>query len=264
VREPRLVAPAKTGMEDANSLIAAWGTETNVYDGIGVAESLDAQFTRTRDQAATWEKVVPMSAAGAIAEFESQIRVDDSVDEVYALVMASDATGSEAIFTHGRVVDVPSTIGTIVCLGDGTGTPCPCGNESATDTGEGCMNSTGRGALLTATGSKSVAADDLLLEVQGVPSQTYALLFIASEYHPFFSSGFINGDGVTCLGGTTARVAIVQANAAGTLQFPTGLASAWSVMAGDTRVFQVGYRDGGSLCGSGFNFTNALSVPFQP
>ncbi|WP_145205438.1 choice-of-anchor O protein [Planctomycetes bacterium Poly30] len=264
VREPRLVAPAKTGMEDGNSLIAAWGTETNVYDGIGVAMSLDAQFTRTRDQAGTWEKVVPMSAAASMGEFESQIRVDDSVDEVYALVMASDAAGSEALFTHGRVVDVPATIGTIVCLGDGTGTPCPCGNESATDTGEGCMNSTGRGALLTATGSDSVAADDLLLGVEGLPSSTFALLFMAPNYGPYFSSGFMNGDGLTCLGSPAARVAIVQADAAGVLQFPTGLASTWTLDAGDTGVFQAGYRDASSTCGFGFNITNALSVSFQP
>lgn len=264
VREPRLVAPAKTGMEDSHSLIAAWGTETNVYDGIGVAMSLDAQFTRTRDQAETWEKVVPMSAAGSLGEFESQIRVDDAVDSVYAVVMASGPQGSEAIFTRGEVVDMPTTVGTIVCLGDGTGTPCPCANESATDTGEGCMNSTGRGALLTASGSESVTTDDLLLQVEGLPASTFALLFIASDYGPYYSSGFMNGDGLTCLGVPAVRAAIVQADSAGVLQFSTGLASAWGIQAGASRIFQVGYRDGGSPCGAGFNISNALAVSFQP
>ena len=264
VREPRLVAPAKTGTEDPDSLVVAWGTETNVYEGLGAAMPLDAEFSRSRDQAGTWEKVVPVSASPILAEFESQIRVDDPADSIYAVVMSSGPAGSEALFTRGTTVDLPTTLGTITCIGDGTASDCPCGNESATDTGEGCANSTGRGGLLLAQGSASVAADDMVLDVSGLPPMSTGLLFVGSSYGPFFSSGHTNGDGLLCLGGPVERSILFIATSAGEASLAHNLVAAHSILAGETRLFQIAYRDAASVCGPGYNMTNGLSVTFLP
>ncbi len=59
------------------------------------------------------------------------------------------------------------------CMGDGSdGGVCPCGNESAPGAMEGCINATGAGAMLSASGSASISADTLVLQVtQAVPNE---------------------------------------------------------------------------------------------
>lgn len=97
VLEPRLVGPANTGTQDDKSFVVAWGTETNVYEGIEVSRPLDVSITRTRDQGTTWEKVMPMAMTHR-AEFESQIRLDDTVDQIYALWMRKNASSQDVMF----------------------------------------------------------------------------------------------------------------------------------------------------------------------
>ena len=100
VKEPRLVAPSKTGTENQAAFIAAWGTETNVYEGLEAAVPLDIEITRTFDQGATFETVGAVSAT-THGEFESQLRVDDQVENVYATWMDSSAAGTDARFARG-------------------------------------------------------------------------------------------------------------------------------------------------------------------
>ncbi|MCB9880937.1 MAG: exo-alpha-sialidase [Planctomycetes bacterium] len=117
VLEPRLVGPANTGAQDDKSFVVAWGTETNVYEGLAVAESLDGFITRTRDQGATWEKVMPVAMTGK-PEYELQLRMNDDVGKVYATWMRSEATAKDLMFAASGNplwidVDVnPVTIGT--------------------------------------------------------------------------------------------------------------------------------------------------------
>ena len=50
----------------------------------------------------------------------------------------------------------------------------------------------------------------------------------------------------------------------GTSSTSVNIAVKGQVSAGQTRRYQVWYRDPGGPCGSGFNFTNGLEVEFVP
>lgn len=264
VREPRLIAPAKTGTEDPNIMIAAWGTETNVYEGIGTPESLDTYFTRTPDQGASWEPVVPLVASSSAGVFETQLRVNDDASEIYAVAMVDDGTQADAVFTVGTTVDIPSTIGMLYCIGDGTAGDCRCGNTSPTDTGAGCANSTGAGGLLLASGSASVAADDLSVSLSGLPSQALALLFVGTDFSAFGATGQLLGNGRLCIGGPLTRSTLFSSDVSGAASQAGGYASEFNAAAGSSFHLQVMYRDVSGPCGFGFNSTNALRITFLP
>ncbi|MDP6537962.1 MAG: L-type lectin-domain containing protein [Planctomycetota bacterium] len=146
------------------------------------------------------------------------------------------------------------------CFGDGSGTACPCGNPGGPQ--EGCGNSTGAGAMIAATGSSSVAADDLGLTGAGLLPFQPALLF-AGENAVNNGDGVVFGDGLRCAGGTVKRLGVRNGDGAGDAAWGPGLANQGGWQPGDTRRFQIWYRDpAGSPCGSGFNLSHGLEIPF--
>ncbi len=90
VKEPRLVKTPGSGMgcntldpassiypencQDKNTLIIAWGTESNVYGHIGGSEEFDVYYTRTTDKGETFEEPVVVEGIGDNNRFESQLR----------------------------------------------------------------------------------------------------------------------------------------------------------------------------------------------
>lgn len=148
------------------------------------------------------------------------------------------------------------------CFGDGSGTPCPCGNEAGV--GEGCLNTTNLGATLTPSGSAGVAADDLVFQAhQLVPGQP-GLLF-AGTIAVNGGAGSMFGDGLRCAGIGAVRLGISAASAGGEATWGPGLATLGGWSAGDISRFQVWYRDpGNSVCGSGFNLTHGVEVTWVP
>lgn len=97
VKEPRLVGTPKTGNQDDAAFIAAWGTETNVYEGVDFPVPVDIQITRTFDQGATFDPVVPLAAAPS-SEYECQLRVTPDGAKVAAAWMDADGISKEARF----------------------------------------------------------------------------------------------------------------------------------------------------------------------
>ncbi len=148
------------------------------------------------------------------------------------------------------------------CLGDGTTGFCPCGNEAGP--GEGCMNSTGSGATLAALGSTDLAVDSLSFTALGmIPGQS-ALLFVANNQLNG-GAGLPFGDGLRCAGGGLVRLGVEMPNPAGGAGWGPGLAAKGGWSAGDTRYFQVWYRDPSiGPCNGDFNLTHGLEVVFQP
>ena len=141
------------------------------------------------------------------------------------------------------------------------GTGCPCGND---DWLAGCTNSTGAGASLVPIGSASAAADDLAFQGRDLLSGQAALLFVANNAvnggagNPF-------GDGLRCAGGGLVRLGVRMPNAAGVADWGPGMAAAGGWTSGDTRRFQVWYRDPvGSPCGNSFNLSHGIEVEFVP
>ncbi len=140
----------------------------------------------------------------------------------------------------------------------------PCGNP---DPSAGCRNSTGVGGLLSASGTTSVAADDLVLTATGLPVNQFGIFYYgtAQVSVPF-------GDGLRCVGGQTRRILPPQnSGLSGTMTLGPGIVAtsltyppAFWITAFSTWNFQCWYRDPAGPCASSFNFTNGMSVSFVP
>jgi hypothetical protein len=157
-------------------------------------------------------------------------------------------------------------VGTMLCAGDGSGTACPCANESSPSGGLGCKNAYGIGAALGACGSTSIAADDLALSARCMVRGTPVML-ACGDGTAGGGAGVLYGDGLFCLGGTLRRLGVqttVNPAGFGTAIFGPGLAASGPFGPGDTRYFQAIYRDPQGPCGFRFNTTNALRVTFTP
>jgi hypothetical protein len=125
----------------------------------------------------------------------------------------------------------------------------------------GAPNSAGAGAAISATGSASISASDLVLHVNGCPPLQSGLFFYGTQQLdlPF-------GNGVRCVGGTTIRLPLLTTSGGGLAAIildydalpPNG-----RILPGSSWNFQFWYRDpaGG---GANFNLSNASRIDFQP
>ena len=140
----------------------------------------------------------------------------------------------------------------------------PCGNVDAS---AGCTNSSGVGALLSATGTSSVANDDLVLTMSSLPNNKFGIFFMGTSqvFAPF-------GDGHRCVGGQIFRYnPPINSGAGGSISLGpivgfsiANFVPAGHIMAGSTWNFQGWYRDPMGPCGSAFNLTNASGISFIP
>ena len=73
------------------------------------------------------------------------------------------------------------------------------------------------------------------------------------------------GDGLRCAGTNVVRLQVLNADASGESLSSLNVALAGGVAAGDSRAYQLWYRDpGGSPCGTGFNTTNGVLATWVP
>lgn len=159
-------------------------------------------------------------------------------------------------FDNVRVV---ASTGSTYCFGDGSGATCPCGNLGAA--GEGCLNSSGSGALLDATGSASVSNDTLSFSSTQLPANKSSLLFTGVLELPATQ---ILGDGLLCTGGLLTRLGVVNSSATGEANWGGGLIGTYGWNAGETRYFQVWYRDTAtSPCAQAFNTSNGYAIQIE-
>jgi hypothetical protein len=156
------------------------------------------------------------------------------------------------------------------CFGDGTGFPCPCGNNGGP--GRGCENSSATGGgLLSATGNASVGTDTLVITASGLRPTALGVLFQSTAA----DTGHAFGDGVSCLSGTLKRL-YKKSAVGGTIVMPSGLDPSVSaasaakgdpLSAGSLRNLGLAYRDPLNFCNpppATFNGTNMLRVVWGP
>ena len=206
-------------------------------------------FSATDDEQVSWT-----NTSGAVATYYIQV-------VVYNSTFNGDCNNYDMqIAGSGGVLATP------FCYGDGTAdvgsgaVGCPCGNNSALDAGEGCSSSLGYGAILTTAGTAIVANDDLSFSIsQGRANQPGLLVQGSTLIAVPFK------DGVLCMGNPTERVEVVflDANGAGTTT--SSIVTNGNVSAGDTRYYQMWFRDPGGVspCGSGSNFTQGLMLTWN-
>lgn len=145
----------------------------------------------------------------------------------------------------------------------------PGGACLATSYCESTPNSAGAGAMISHTGSMSVAANDLLLLSSGAPAHAFGTFFYGAQgtQVPF-------GDGYLCVApgalGVFRLLPIQVADGAGSTQRHLDLSQPPAgggpglIQIGSTWHFQHWYRDVQGPGGTGFNLTDGLSVTFCP
>ena len=156
--------------------------------------------------------------------------------------------------------------GTPFCAGDGTGTACPCGNNSPGGSDAGCLSSLGVGGKLRATGFASLAADTVVLDGADLPNSSALYFQGTTQQNGGMGTAF--GDGLRCAGGAIARLATVT-NVGGMSQYPTGAQPSVSVKGGiaapGIRTYQIWYRNAAAFCtASTFNLSNGLQLTWVP
>ncbi len=170
------------------------------------------------------------------------------------------------------------------CYGDGGALPgcrpCACGNNAPAGSQTGCLNSSGTGTRLVASGLACVSADTLRFDISGAPVGSVAILQAGIGRLPLAGlcppgTGLTPAalDGLRCIGGPTIRYGLRAVVAPGVGASPWGapggpaggIIAAGGFAAGTTRQFQVTHRDFATVnCMTGLNTSNAVQIVFTP
>lgn len=216
---------------------------------------------------------VTVGAGGGLARFGGQIygctsgsggsnelfTVDPLTGVATFVGVISGPLSSVGFYALGST-DGGGAIGAPYCFGDGAGAICPCANFGGR--GEGCSNTSGGGARLSAGGFASLQFDTFRLEVEGVPGSKPGLILRGAN-----AIANPAGDGLLCTGGQSLRSQIqVTQNGLTTFNdFQGAPFGASSFGIGAPTHYQFWYRDPQSVCGgAGFNFSNGYAVTWLP
>ena len=201
---------------------------------------------------ATW----PITGFGPLSCVIEDLDGDGDLD-----LAAANNGGSISTLRGCRISGRP------MCAGDGSGTPCPCGNDSVPGENTGCVHSGGLAGRLRGEGSARLALDGLVLRADQMTAQA-ACLYLQGTTLENGGAGVLLGDGLLCVGGALVRLGIAT-NAAGASHYPgpghPTLSVRGAVLTPGVRVYQTWYRNAGAYCAPGTNnTTNALRVLWAP
>ena len=192
---------------------------------------------------------------------------DSGANEHYAETFSNGAWNDQPVGGNNTVqgfyvefgdVSIPN----LFCGGDGAGTTsCPCGNPGNSDAG--CANGSGVGAKLRSSGSTSISAGGLTLTgSQLIPNQPG--LYFQGNNAINGGDGLQFGDGLRCAGGGVIRLQVRFTDSSGGSQTTIDIPSMGGVVAGDTKRYQLWYRDPvTSPCGSLFNLSTGVEITFN-
>jgi hypothetical protein len=198
---------------------------------------------------------------GQAANFAQGMDFDWSTDTLYASVYTGGGTGvfAQMDLTTGAAVVLDITTPLNSEMEIAIQEPAPGPGILGTSYCVSTPNSTGGAAIITATGSDSVAAQNVTLTATPVPNQPGIFYFGPNQIQIAFGNGF------RCVGGTTVRLAPNTASGnvlTRVLDFNSAPVMG-TIVGNTTWNFQAWYRDpaGG---GAGFNLSDAVEIPFLP
>jgi len=199
-------------------------------------------------------KLRPLDGA-SMDEFGYAVAISGEAAVIGARFDDDNGSSSGSAYTF----EVGEPVATPYCFGSG----CPCGND---DPGAGCVNASGAGSLLSASGTNSVGQDDLVLRTESMPASTLGMVFMGmGQASPPF------GNGLRCVVGATYRFGPPRnSGPGGVLTLGPGVVAASCATAPgcitpfSTWRFQTWHRDSGGPCGASINTSNALSITFAP
>jgi hypothetical protein len=256
-------------------------SHTNLTDSFNVQASTPpptsdlALFTGTGHITLTVDVVNTSAASGSPSLSTKFDQVADvSIDICYTFSKDCNGNGvpddidiqngTSNDHNHDGVPDECQPFTKEFCEGDGSangGAECPCHNNAPSGSPRGCLNGTGVGASLTSTGNPSVSHDTLVLHATNIPNGAgYWFQGTAMENG---GNGSVFGNGLRCVGGSVVRVhKIPSGTNGGTLPGPgqPPIHILLGLNAGDTRYYQVWYRDPNGACGGSANTTNGEIV----
>lgn len=215
-----------------------------------------------------------------------RVRVVGALFTSTGLCLPFQCTGNYDGCIIGNLIE-PCVPAVPFCFGDGGVSPgctqCRCGNDAAPGSQGGCINSVGSSGQLVAFGEGRISDDTLRFEGRDVSPNTFAVLVSGDNALP--NNGVcppgagiaaMEFDGLRCVGGALRRHGTRPTDSMGSVGETTpgwgppdgpggGIAGQAGFVAGQTRHFQMIYRDDETLvCMSGLNTTNAAEVLFVP
>lgn len=234
--------PVDAGETILVDFLATAPHDPSVWDVWMTTSDWDAGTALNWDQMEFLGRPQPVLAAGHYT-FDLTIPADRSGHHVLWVAWQRDDPVGEVFFsTSDLLVEPPAGPGTSFCVSAPN-------SVSAT------------GAELSATGSASVAANDLVFSASPLPAGKPGLFFHGEQQTqlPF-------GDGVRCVAVHLVRIlppGLADANGLLARAFDNSTNAGAGIAPGVTRHFQAWYRDpaGGP---SGFNLSNGLSISFTP
>lgn len=176
------------------------------------------------------------------------------------LACVNQTSNTLSVLRNCHVAGVP------ICVGDGSGATCPCGNSSPVGSGAGCNNSLGLAGTFRASGAARMTQDSLVLRASGMPNG--GSLYFQGSLGLNGGNGISFEDGLRCAGGSVVRLG-VRTNVGGVSAYP-GPSDApvrvrGAVLSPGVRHYQVWYRDNQPFCTAAVsNTTNGLSITWQP
>ena len=247
-------------MNEAGQLMYVWDVEDG---GGGSDEALffEDQLLLVVGDEVDWDGDGNLDAGFVVAGFTGIAAASLGSDGTLYFTADVDTNGGGLLEGFFAFYPGSPPFGSTYCLGDGSGTACPCGNLGGT--GHGCANSSGNGALLVGAGSLSVAADDVVFSLAQGPAHVPAIVFTGTA-QANGGAGSLFGDGLLCASGMIQRLHVVFLDGAGGGSWGPGLQPQGGWLASDTRHVQGWYRDVSGPCNGGFNTSQALSVTFEP
>ena len=240
-------------------------------------DTLDVEYA-TNAAGSNWQPLRSYGTASAAwRQDEVTVGSDLPASATLRIRFIAQDLGAQNVVEAGIDAFVAQTltcvgIGAPFCFGDGTATFCPCGNDTFPGEGTGCVNSSGLGALLVASGVPSVTADTLRFDVTGATPTSFASL-VSGQNALNGGNGNPAFDGLRCVGGSLVRHGTRALDFDGNNAAPWGapggpaggLLAQGGFSAGQTRYFQVFFRETNTLGRlTRQNTSNGFSVIVRP